>query len=296
MRKATFIPCLIAVFVAGACGDKKPKSGDANAAEVTTTSAETSSVATPTGSVNTGPVSFDSAKSAYTEKRYGDAVRLFTAYTAEQPGNVWGQYMLGLSAWRTGDRDGAVRAFTRALEIDSTHAKSRLNLSRVLIEQGKTQEALPHVEATLASDSTSGEAYRLLGRVKDELGDTTGAIEAFKRAIVLDERDVWSMNNLAWVAFVQGRFGDALGPLARAIEIDSNVATFRNNLGLALERSGHITQAADAYRAAVAIDPTYQKASTNLARVEGLTQDPAVPPADLNGLARSFVEQVQSWR
>src|ERR1041385_2407490 len=77
MRKATFIPCLIAVFVAGACGDKKPKSGDANAAEVTTTSAETSSVATPTGSVNTGPVSFESAKSAYTEKRYGDAVRLF---------------------------------------------------------------------------------------------------------------------------------------------------------------------------------------------------------------------------
>src|ERR1041385_8247534 len=165
MRKATFIPCLIAVFVAGACGDKKPKSGDANAAEVTTTSAETSSEATPTGSVNTGPVSFESAKSAYTEKRYGDAVQLFTAYTAEQPGNVWGQYMLGLSAWRTGDRDGAVRAFTRALEIDSTHAKSRLNLSRVLIEQGKTQEALPHVEATLASDSTSGEAYRLLGRV-----------------------------------------------------------------------------------------------------------------------------------
>src|ERR1043166_2346020 len=89
MRKATFIPCLIAVFVAGACGDKKPKSGDANAAEVTTTAAATSSEATPTGSVNTGPVSFDSAKSAYTEKRYGDAVRLFTAYTAEQPGNVW---------------------------------------------------------------------------------------------------------------------------------------------------------------------------------------------------------------
>src|SRR3989449_6435723 len=104
--------------------------------------------------------------------------------------------MLGLSAWKTGDRDAAVRAFTQALEKDSTHVKSRLNLSRVLIEQGKAQEALPYVEAALKIDSTSNEIYRVLGRVKGELGDSTGAIEALKRAIVLDDRDARSMNNL----------------------------------------------------------------------------------------------------
>src|SRR2546430_6767669 len=96
-------------------------------------------------------------------------------------------YMLGLSAWKTGDRDAAVRAFTQALEKDSTHVKSRLNLSRVLIEQGKAQEALPYVEATLRIDSTSNEIYRVLARVKVELGDSTGAIEALKPAIVLHD-------------------------------------------------------------------------------------------------------------
>ena len=230
MRKATLIPCLIAALVASACGDKRPKTGDANAAEVTTS--------TPTSPVNPGPVSFESANTAFTEKRYAEAVRLFTTYTTDKPRDVWGQYMLGLAAWRTGDRDGAVDAFKRALAIDSNHVKSHLNLSRVLVEQGKAQEALPHVEATLAIDSTSGEGYRILGRVKDELGDTTGAVDAFKRAIVLDERDVWSMNNLASASITQHKYADALGPLARAIEIDSTVATFHNNLGFALEKGG----------------------------------------------------------
>src|SRR5881394_4475784 len=229
MRKATLIPCLIAALVASACGDKRPKTGDANAAEVTTS--------TPTSPVNPGPVSFESANTAFTEKRYAEAVRLFTTYTTDKPRDVWGQYMLGLAAWRTGDRDGAVDAFKRALAIDSNHVKSHLNLSRVLIEQGQAQEALPYVEAALKIDSTSNEIYRVLGRVKSELGDSTGAIEALKRAIVLDGRDAWSMNTLAKVYIGQGRFEDALGPLARAIEIDSTVTAFHTNLGRALERT-----------------------------------------------------------
>lgn len=247
MRKQLIIPCVIAALVAGACGDRRSQSGDANAAEVTTVTPESTSVSTATSPTSTQPVSFESANAAFSEKRYDEAVRLFTTYTTDKPDNVWGFYMLGLSAWKTGDRDGAVRAFTQALEKDSTHVKSRLNLSRVLIEQGKAQEALPYVEGVVTIDSTSNEAYRLLGRVKRELGDSTGAIEAFKKAIVLDERDAWSMNNLAKVYIGQGRYEDALGPLARAIEIDSTVAAFHINLGRALERTADQSRLAEAF-------------------------------------------------
>jgi predicted Zn-dependent protease len=293
-NRITLIP--IAAFILGACGDKTPKTPDANAAEVTTASPVRPSAATPTTPIVPEPVSFEDAQSAFREKHYDEAVRLFTAYAAEQPENVWGYYMLGLSTWKAGDHDGAVVAFQLALGKDSTHVKSRINLSRVLLEQGKAQEALPHVEAALRSDSTSGVAHRLLGRVRDELGDPTGAIQAFQQAIVLDGRDLWSMNNLARVYIGQAKFEEALGPLARAIEIDSTVASFHNNLGVALEHTGHPAHAADAYRAALALDSTYRKASVNLTRVEALKQDPSVSPVDLGGLARSFVEQVKMWR
>ncbi|HEV2749318.1 MAG TPA: tetratricopeptide repeat protein [Gemmatimonadales bacterium] len=290
MRKLTLIPCVMTAIALAACSDKRAKSGDANAAEAPAATPEPSSVSTPTA-----PVSFEDAKTAYTGKHYDEAVRLFTAYTSQKPNNVWGYYMLGLSSWKAGERDQAVSAFRQAIEKDSTHVKSRLNLSRVLLEQNKAQDALPEVEATLRLDSTSNEGYRLLGRVKDELGDPTGAVEAFKRAIVLDPRDAWSMNNLGRVAIGQLNFVEALGPIARAIEIDSSVAAFQNNLGIALEHTGHISQAVSAYRAALASDSSYQRASVNLARVEKLTQDTTIAPADVSGFARTFVEQVKTW-
>ena len=166
----------------------------------------------------------------------------------------------------------------------------------MLLEQGKPQDALSSVETALRIDSASSEGFRLLGRVKSALGDTTGAIDAYHRSLVLDDHDVWSLNNLAVVYIDQGQFDQALGPLAHAIEIDSTVAAFQNNLGLALERTGHITQSADAYKAALGIDSTYQKAAGNLTRVEGVKQDPAIGPVDLADVARSFVEQMKSWR
>src|SRR2546426_7039304 len=194
MRSFTLIP-IVAACVLGACRDTTPKSSDANATEVSTPSPETPGVARPPA-VTTGPVSFADAQTAFKEKRYDEAARLFATYSTAHPDNVWGYYLLGLSAWEQGDPDRAVEAFKQALEKDSTHVKSHLNLSRVLVEQGKAQEALPYVEGVVTIDSTSNEAYRLLGRVKRELGDSSGAIEAYKKAIVLDERDAWSMNNL----------------------------------------------------------------------------------------------------
>src|SRR5947199_164611 len=135
----TIIP--IAAFILAACGDKRPKASDANAAEVSAVSSELSSASAATPAV-TGPVSFEEANTAFKAKRYDDAARLITTYTTEHPDNVWGYYLLGLSAWKTGDRDRAVDAFRRALEKDSTHVKSQLNLSRVLIEQAKAQGGL----------------------------------------------------------------------------------------------------------------------------------------------------------
>src|SRR6266550_1231968 len=239
-NRITLIP--IAAFILAACGDKRPHTSDANAAEVSPVSSESASASAPTPAV-TGPVSFEDANTAFKAKRYDEAARLFATYTTAQPDNVWGHYMLGLSAWKAGDRDRAVEAFRRALEQDSTHVKSHLNLS-----------------------------------------------------LVLDDHDVWSLNNLAVVYIDQGQFDQALGPLAHAIEIDSTVAAFQNNLGLALERTGHSTQSADAYKAALGIDSTYQKAAGNLTRVEGVKQDPAIGPVDLADVARTFLQEIAGWR
>jgi Flp pilus assembly protein TadD len=241
-------------------------------------------------------VTYEEAESTFTSRRYSEATEMFASYVTRRPKNPWGHYMLGLSAWKSGQLPRARESFERAIELDPTHVKSLLNLSRVLLELKEPREASERVRAALQLDSTSGEAHRLMGRVLTELGESETALESYRTALILDAHDVWAMNNMGLVLIQLGRFDDALRPLARAVQLDSGVAVFRNNFGMALERTGHFVAAAESYRAAVSIDPRYTKASSSLARIEGRGDDPLAEPIDVALLADDFVTDVESWK
>ena len=219
-----------------------------------------------------GPVTFEIADSAYREHRYDDATTLFKTYTESRPTNPWGFYMLGLSAWKAGDRVQAESSFVQALNLDSTHVKSHLNLSRVLLESAEPESALVHIDAAIRLDSTSSEPVRLQGRAFEAMGKTDSAIVSYQRAIALDSTDVWAFNNLGALYIRLERFEEAIEPLKTAVERNDKVATFHNNLGMALERTGQFRAAESEYRAALAIEGTYGKAVTNLQRVESLKE------------------------
>lgn len=283
------------LMVLAGCGDKTPRQAIARETDSTSVVVSVEPESTTGSSVTPAPVvpaSFEEADTAFREKRYDEAVAGFAAYTTRRPSNPWGFYMLGLSSWKAGDLPGAEDAFKQALTLDSTHVKSYLNLSRVLIESGQPDSAMGYLNVVLRIDETIGEAYRLIGRVHDAKGEQDEAVTAYDEALLLDSTDVWAMNNLGLVLIHQGAFDDALRPLARAVELSPEVATFQNNLGIALERTGHFLAAADAYRAALAADSSFTKAQVNLDRVSGLKEDPNTPPVDLKVLSKEFGRQV----
>jgi len=250
----------VAGYMFAACGDRNPDRASAGEPVVTTP--------TPVPAPTTEPVS------------------------APTPTTASEFFSVGRAAWRAGEYAKAESAFVQALSLDSTHVRSQLYLSRVLIETGRAGDALQHIEAVIDSDTTSSEALRLQGRAYEVLGRSEEAIGAYKRAIVRNPEDVWSLNNLGSLYIKLGRSEDAIGPIARAIELEKNVAIFHNNLGTALEKTGHYTAAAEAYRGALAVEGTFGPAATNLQRVEQLKEDPAAPPVDLVALAKAFVDQI----
>lgn len=295
---AGIVCTVIAAYAFAACGDRTPDQAAAGERVVSSTDS-----ATPVGNGSTeapvrvisGPVTFEVADSAYRDRRYDDAAALFKTYTEGRPTNPWGFYMLGLSAWKSGDLVGAESAFGQALALDSTHVKSHLNLSRVLLEREQPDSALVHIETAMQLDSISSEPLRLQGRAFEVLGKTDDAVVAYQRAIVKSDSDVWAMSNLGALYTRLGRVEDAIGPLARAIEIQDKVATFHNNLGMALELTGRFQDAAEQYRAAVAIEGTYGKAVANLQRVELVKQDPSITSVDLAERSKQFQEEISKW-
>ena len=237
-------------------------------------------------------LTYTMAESAFTAKRYSEATEMFSVLASEQPDAAWNHYMLGLAAWKAGQPDRAERAFTAAIERDPKHVKSELNLTRVLLDMRRPEEALTHVQQALVLDSVSAEGWRLLGRVRGQLNEVEPALTAYRKAVALDDKDVWSMNNMGLVLIEAGRFEEALGPLARATELAPTAPVYQNNLGMALERTGHYTAAAEAYRTALTNDSTYKRASVSLARVEQLTESPTLVAVDLKGLSSTFAIEI----
>jgi tetratricopeptide (TPR) repeat protein len=218
--------------------------------------------------------SFADGEAAYRAKKYGDATAIFESYTERRPGNAWGYYMLGLSAWKSGDLTKSEQAFEKALSIDPHHVKSLVNESRVFIEQKRHDDAIDRLTRAASIDSESAEVYRLLGRSYHAKGQTDEAVEAYQTAIELNDRDVWSMNNLGLVLLEAKRADEALPLLTKAVELRKDVPEFQNNLGMALEHTGRFKAAATAYSGALTADPGYAKAKQNLARVEAVKSRP----------------------
>ena len=241
-------------------------------------------------------VTYEEAESTFTSRRYSEATEMFAAYVTRRPRNPWGHYMLGLSAWKSGQLPRARESFERAIELDPSHVKSQLNLTRVLLELNEPDEAAERVRAALELDSTSAETHRLMGRVQTALGETDSAIESYRGALVLDTHDVWSMNNLGLLLIQLGRFEEALRPRGRALPREYGVAVVRNKLGMARGPPRHILAAAESYRAAVAIDPGYTKASASLTRIEGRGDDPGATPIEVALLAEDFIREVETWK
>ena len=221
--------------------------------------------------------SFADGEAAFNARKYAEATAIFESYVGSRPRNVWGHYMLGLSAWKSGDLPKSEQAFEQALSLDDSHMKSLVNESRLFIDQKRYDEAIDRLTRASEVDPESAVVFRLLGRTHTAKGETDEAIEAYRAAIEVNESDAWSMNNLGLLLIEIKRADEALPLLAKAVELRSDVAEFHNNLGMALEHTGRFKAAAKAYGDALTTNAAYSKAKKNLARVEAVKSGPEEP-------------------
>ena len=148
-------------------------------------------------------------RSGAQSKNYGEATKLFDQYRRASSGQPVGP-MLGLSAWKSGDLVKSEAAFETALRIDPKHMKSLVNLSRVLVEQKRYDDAIVKLTAAEEVDPESATVPRLMARAHSAKGEFEQAVDAYRRAIALDGSDAWSMNNLGLLYLEHGFIEDAL--------------------------------------------------------------------------------------
>ena len=301
-RRPRWLAASLVTLALAACGGKdgpETVSNDVVQTPVSSTPVVPASTTTPvkdTAPAVPAVVSYDDAEAVFKAGNYAEAKALFAGYAESKPDNPWGWYMLGLASWKSGDLTGADRAFDHALERDPKHVKSLLNSARVLIELGRSTEALERISSARTLDSTSTEALRLLARAHHAKGDTESAVKTYRQALVIDERDVWSMNNLGVLYIEQNDAQSAVAPLARAVQLKPTSPVFQNNLGMALELTGHLAEAKVAYENALKADSSFAKAERNAKRLGEMTIDPTAPAINVSEFAELFRQYVRMWR
>ena len=150
------------------------------------------------------PLSFADGQAAYQAKKYSDATAIFEAYTERRPGNAWGHYMLGLSAWKNGDFPKSEKAFEKALSIDPHHVKSLVNASRLFIDQTRHDDAIDRLERAADIDPDNREVNRLLAHTYRSQGRTNEA-DGGVSACAGVERIRHVVDEQPWVAVARDR-------------------------------------------------------------------------------------------
>jgi len=195
---------------------------------------------------------------------------------------------LGIVYASLGDKQRPEQHFKRALEL-SNDASSNFYYARWLVKEGRTPEAIPHLERAVQLSPAGPFARELLMKAYAARGSTSELNHLVRQTLNITPEDKTALayangefppglkardyQTLFQFGVGAARLGDHLDgaqAMRKALEIDPRSADAWNNLGWSLGNLGFHSEAASAFGKALEIKPDYALAKNNLGWVVGL--------------------------
>jgi tetratricopeptide (TPR) repeat protein len=203
---------------------------------------------------------------ASVEERLGnfeDAERLFRAVL-----NLSAHYLdvhnhLGVIYHKQGNLDKSVEEFELALK-QAEYPEVYYNLSVVLKQKGRHEEAVKAAKAALSLDPKYADVHNQLGQLAIDQGALDKAEVHLKEALKIEPDHLEAHNNLGIVQYRKGKDAEALRSFEKALSIDSNSPEALNNLGSVYLFQGKYDKAEEVFKKAVHINPSYFEGLLNL--------------------------------
>jgi tetratricopeptide (TPR) repeat protein len=130
-------------------------------------------------------------------------------------------------------------------------------LSGALLDQGRSDEALAHIQTALRLHPTNPRLHYNLANILLERGNIEQAIDSYQRALVIEPDHPKVHNNLA-VAFQQaGELERAVLHYRQQLKVTPMDAQAHANLGTALLERGRTQAAGEAFQRALELDPAW---------------------------------------
>jgi tetratricopeptide (TPR) repeat protein len=205
-----------------------------------------------------GAVLYDGAQ------EYAEALEAFRECVKLKPDHAWARYCLGNALGATGDTDGAIAEYEKALELDSSPVEIWVNLGGTLKERGDLKRAAEKLEEARRRHPEHPMVLNALAglRLADDPAyrDLEKGLELARKAVELatGEGALYRekvLTTLGRALLLLGEHPEAREKLEEALALTKNEhgrAHDRLLLALAHHRCGDPKKAREAYDAAVA--------------------------------------------
>jgi tetratricopeptide (TPR) repeat protein len=155
--------------------------------------------------------------------------------------------------------------FRHALAVTEQNGLIESNLGQVLLQEGRVDEALPHLLRAVEFAPKYAKAHYNLGNALLAGGKVAEALSQFEIHVALDPGDPIAQYNFGSVLLDQGLAEDAIAHLQKAVELRPGAADFHYKLGSAFRQTGRAAEAISQYEKSLQILPQYVQAASSLA-------------------------------
>jgi len=178
---------------------------------------------------------------------------------------------LGVIAYKDGDDDTAIDAFTKALAVNKTHTPTLLARAEAERRAGHKKEARADYETALKTTEEDDPnkrdaAARLASLLRDD-GEFDDAVEVLRDTVRTSGVNAKIYTELGLIYIAQKRFDLASLVLAKAVELDAKDPAVYNAMAVLALRQGKAQEAFQRFDQAVSLDNTYIDARFNKASV-----------------------------
>lgn len=208
------------------------------------------------------------------------------ARLAEHPedGKAW--RLLAIAELNAQRPEGAIAAYRGALAVDPNHLPTLLAISRLLVERGQGDAAMPWLLNALAIAPNDPDVLSLNGCALKAIGEMPQAVELFRQALELRPGHLEAGQLLGVCLCDQGLFVEAATVLRRALETAPDHGECRARLATALHSNGQCAEAVAIYRELLEEQPEAQGVFNNLMFATSISQ--VATPAEVLATARRF--------
>lgn len=204
------------------------------------------------------------AEDAFQRKEDDQAEALLTEVQQKDPQIYVIPFLLGESALRRQNWDGAVQQLQRCLALNPNFDNAMTGLARALAKLGRVDEAKIWLGKALQSNPQNYRAWYQSG-VLDAGSNPAAAQTAYEKTIAIQPNFSTGQRELGTLLFQQKDFNAAAMHLEKAIDLGLEDARLHNFLGICYNRTNRTQKAVHEFQRALALDPKLAEAHLNLA-------------------------------